>query len=120
MAKVRNRKEKVRMKKLVALAAVLAIAMVVLTACGSSIVGTWKLDTTGAVLPEGTEQDLWFEFKSDKTYTAVAFGQSRNGTYAFDQDNSRITLDGESYECILNGNRLTITMNGEKMSFTKK
>ena len=109
------------MKKFVILAAVLALALVVLTACGSSIVGTWKLDTSGATnLPAGTEQDLWFEFKSDKTYSAVAFGHTRNGTYTFDQDNGRITLDGESYECILSGNTLTLTMNGEKLNFTKK
>ncbi len=112
------------MKKLLALLAVLALALPLLTACGSSLVGIWMLDTEGAQLPEGTENDLRFQFKSDGTYTATAFGHTREGKYTFDQGKKSLTLEVDGgdavYPCTLDGDRLTVTMNGTALNFTRR
>ncbi len=91
------------MKKIAAIIAVLALALVLLTACGSKVpnlVGTWQAEWMGT--------QLKLEFRDNNTYTLQQGG-----------DDAWETLQEGTYN--LNGNKLTwndrtVTVSGQKVN----
>lgn len=93
------------MKKVVAIAAVLVLALTLLTACGpTTIVGKWG----GSLLVVS----YVLEFKDDGTYTMEMNGLGQNetsrGTYSVDGD--KLTMDGETTSYSIQGRTLYITI----------
>ncbi len=109
------------MKKIIAVAAILALAAVMLAACGGSgVVGKWEGNMMGAAT-------ITLEFKSDNTYTmtmkssvAELGSESHNGTYKV--DGNKITIDGTESEFKIDGNKLTVQIPeiGGQLEFTRK
>ena len=92
------------MKRIAAIAAVLALALVMLTACGSNgIVGKWD-GALGFVA-------IQLEFKSDGTYTATGLGQVFSGGGSYTVSGSRLTLnDTLALEYAIRDGKLCITI----------
>ena len=111
------------MKK-IALALVLVMALVALTACGSkSIEGTWQVTKMSANV-DGVKMDI-----DVSDYDEELIFTFKNGTVTFNGDEAEYTVSGDKLvingeECTykLNGSTLTLTMNygGESMTFTMK
>ena len=109
------------MKKIIALVAVLAIAVLMLAACGgNSIVGKWEASMMGVAT-------MTLEFKSDNTYTATISStiesvpsDTNSGTYKV--DGNKITIDGTESEYKIDGNKLSLTVPsvGTALEFTRK
>lgn len=123
-------------------AAVLAVAMVCcfsvwLAACGNaSVVGTWyfdsmKVNAGGVEISHevGKEADgitftkefMKIEFKSDGSYEMISNmspGVSVSGTWAQDGNAVSITVDGETLEGTISGNKLTLFGTGGGTSQT--
>ena len=109
------------MKKIIALVAVLAIAVVALTACGGNgIVGKWEASMMGVAT-------VTFEFKSDNTYTMTMTStmegvtpETSSGTYKV--DGNKITIDGSESEYKIEGNKLSISIPelGGSLELTRK
>ena len=81
------------MKKTIAVALVLALALVLLAACGSnnSLVGTWSGTIIGiGDLAAVTE----YTFNADGTYTISGMGATVSGTYSV--DGSKLTTETPS------------------------
>jgi ABC-type glycerol-3-phosphate transport system substrate-binding protein len=109
------------MKKIIALVAVLAIAVLMLAACGgNSIVGKWEASMMGVAT-------MTLEFKSDNTYTMTMTStvegvspETHNGSYKV--DGNKITIDGTESEYKIDGNKLSLTVPsvGTALEFTRK
>ena len=106
------------MKKTLALICALVLVVLSLAACGNSVEGTWKLDSTNLAdtmgqMPEGADvkvdTDGKMELKSDKTFTLEFTGtvsmtmegidpikqemkMTGNGTYEVDGDTVKFTM----------------------------
>ena len=105
------------MKKTLAIAAVLVLALVLLTSCGSKgIVGKWAYDM-------GQAGGIQMEFKGDGTYSAsvTLMGQSDSHTGTYSVDGSKLTVDGTTQEFKLDGDKLTFTFEGlGEVTFNRK
>jgi len=122
------------MKKWIAilLAALMALTLV---ACGSKgskgegIVGTWEL--TGGEGEEAEQQvkmmlamgmTMTFTFNADGTGSMkmVFGGEDQSQDFEYTLENGEIVIQGEGEPYTLDGDTLTIDMEGTKMVFTRK
>lgn len=121
------------MKKTLGIAALLMAMLLLLTACGNSIEGTWNyVDGTG----EGAESfstykalgaNITFTFKSGKmTIKMEIEGQSDSMENTYKIDGNKITIttegstDGTTGEFKVDGKKLTLTIEGSTLNFEKK
>lgn len=110
-------------KKRVALIAVLAVAVILLTACGGgNIEGTWLITKTAGTGWEGTEitaaDNMTITFKDGKYTMAVDGTDYEYGTYK--TSGKELTLDGDLTEYNINGDTLTIIWADATMTLKKK
>jgi len=118
------------LKKILALALCLMMAMVLLTSCGGSIEGEWELDDIkGADVDDemkmfkeiGASITMKFE-DGEVTMTVSLMGQSQSEHGEYEIDGNKISIDGDEFvEFKVSGNKLTIE-NGEggKLIFKRK
>ena len=106
-------------KKLVAIVAMLTIAAcLMLTACSSGVVGTYKFksmsyksvtveaggDYQGSVLDADT---IVLELKKDKTFVLTSFGYETKGTWEKNGKEITLTEDGDNTIFTVDGKTLT-------------
>lgn len=110
------------MKKIIALALVLVMALSLASCFGSKgIVGKWA----ATIEEEGVSLDMTMEFKKDGTCAMGIMGMTMNGKYTVSGDKIVMTLEfmGETEETEftyeLKGSELHLTTDGETQVFKK-
>lgn len=120
------------MKKLIGMAAALAMSVTCLTACGSSedaFVGKWEckemkasgVTVTDEVMGVPVAAMFQVEFKDDKTGEVMMMGEE-NETFDWsaEDDTASIEIDGETVEFKKDGDMIKASeeSDGEEVSFT--
>lgn len=127
-----------QLKKSLALILVLALSLVVLTACDNAakptVVGTWELDVAALMTAEEKAQSealtgtldslkMTFTFTADGKVTVASAGQEMPaGEYTVSGDKITMDMNGTKSEgtYAINGNQLSLTMDGQTQVLTKK
>ncbi|MBE5786740.1 MAG: hypothetical protein E7324_04285 [Clostridiales bacterium] len=117
---------------------VLVVMAFSLAACSggeSTIVGTWKMDLEGMLAVSGIskadyeamkstigEIEMTMEFTKDgKVITKITMmGQTETETATYKVEGNQLYVDGDPGEFKLNGNKLTLTYDGQSVDFTRK
>lgn len=128
------------MKKTIAILLVVVMALS-LAACSKSkdakkdgkknentIVGTWELDLDATFADQDQDTldflkssgySMSFTFNADGTGTAKMTGDD-DTSFEYKIENNQIVIEDEGVDYTLNGDKLTLDMNGEKMIFNRK
>lgn len=107
------------LKSFAAILMVLTLCLGLMTACGNSPVGKWKLSeaTAAGVTVDVTELfgEMTVELKSDGTAIMTAMGETENGTWK--QEGSKIIVEGS--EMKFEDGKLIMEDDGSRLVFTR-
>ena len=119
------------MKKTISilLAALMMLSLVVACGAKNPLVGTWELDRgvgeeaeQAVALMKAFGMTMTFTFNADGTGSmAYSYGgESEPTNFNYEVKDGQIVIDGEGADYAINGNELTINVEGTQMVFKKK
>ena len=119
------------MKKTISilLAALMMLSLVVACGAKNPLVGTWELDRgsgteaeQAVALMKAFGMSMSFTFNADGTGAMVySYGEESETTdFNYEVKDGQIVIDGEGADYAINGNELTINVEGTQMVFKKK
>ncbi|MDL2218163.1 hypothetical protein LJC27_05840, partial [Christensenellaceae bacterium OttesenSCG-928-M15] len=123
-------------KKMVALLSVLMVCAMVFAACGGTaasaegkyVISAMKESSTGmeitgdllATMLGGDTEAIYIELKSGNNFVMVIPDEKGEGTYELSGETLKLTVDGDTQECTLKDNVISMSMSTATMEFTKK
>ncbi len=121
-------------KRLLALVLVMMLVITSLTACGGgkdAIVGHWEMSTISMMGTEMNvneflstlgmdELEMNMDIESNGDLKMNFMGDEATGTWKADGSSFILTIDGDDAEVKMDGGKLVLELEGEKMTFEKK
>lgn len=108
------------MKKILAIALTVILVVALFAGCAkagaNAVVGKWAWEY------EGLGEVMSVTFNNDGTGEMESFGETMEFTYSVTADKINMTLDGESSSCeySIDGNVMTLVIEGEALELNKK
>ena len=119
------------MKETAFLAVIFLSVLIMLTACGGgNIEGSWQSDNPSDVLKTSYAKDysktsVEIVFVNNGTYSIFTYedgvldvNTSSSGNYKY--ENNKLIIDGASFDCKINGNKMTWSIEGSSITWTRK